>query len=100
MKGVEILNEPREGNMEFSKINMEAYTQQHIGMFSGEKKRVSLRFTNNLLDTMVDRFGTGIYVSYYADGDRHFVENRYLSKMDFSFYITFFSFLILISSVR
>jgi hypothetical protein len=63
MKGVEILNEPREGNMEFSKINMEAYTQQHFGMFSGDKKRVSLRFTNNLLDTMVDRFGTGADVS-------------------------------------
>ena len=75
MKGVEILTEPREGNMEFAKINMEAYTQQHFGMFSGEKKRVSLRFTNNLLDTMVDRFGTGADVSYYADGERHFVVN-------------------------
>ena len=73
MKGVEIEKEPREGNLEFSKINMETYTQEHFGMFSGEKKRVSLRFTNNLLDTMVDRFGTGADVSYYADGDRHFI---------------------------
>ena len=75
MKCVEVENEPREGNLEFSKINMETYTQEHFGMFSGEKKRVSLRFTNNLLDTMVDRFGTGADVSYYADGDRHFVVN-------------------------
>ena len=75
MKGVEIEKEPREGNLEFSKINMETYTQEHFGMFSGEKKRVSLRFTNNLLDTMVDRFGTGADVSYYADGDRHFIVN-------------------------
>ena len=82
MKGVEILNEPREGNMEFSKINMEAYTQQHFGMFSGEKKRVSLRFTNNLLDTMVDRFGTGATVSYYADGDKHFVVNTEIAISD------------------
>jgi len=82
MKGVEILNEPREGNMEFSKINMEAYTQQHFGMFSGEKKRVSLRFTNNLLDTMVDRFGTGADVSYYADGERHFVVNTEIAISD------------------
>ena len=65
MKGVEIVtDEPRVGGLEFSKINMESYTQQHFGMFSGEKKRVSLRFTNNLLDTMVDRFGTGANVSY------------------------------------
>ena len=82
MKGVEILNEPREGNMEFTKINMEAYTQQHFGMFSGEKKRVSLRFTNNLLDTMVDRFGTGADVSYYADGERHFVVNTEIAISD------------------
>ena len=27
MKGVEILKEPREGNVEFSKVNMESYTQ-------------------------------------------------------------------------
>jgi predicted DNA-binding transcriptional regulator YafY len=73
MKNVEILNEAREGNLEFSKINMESYTQEHFGMFSGEKKRVSLRFTNNLLDTIVDRFGTGADVFYRPDDERHFV---------------------------
>lgn len=73
MKGVEILDTPREGNLEFSKINMETYTQEHFGMFSGEKKRVSLRFTNNLLDTIVDRFGTGADVFYRPDDETHFV---------------------------
>jgi predicted DNA-binding transcriptional regulator YafY len=82
MKGVEVLNEAREGNLEFSKINMETYTQQHFGMFSGEKKRVSLRFTNNLLDTMVDRFGTGADVSYRPDGERHFVVNTEIAISD------------------
>ena len=82
MKGVEILNEPREGNVEFSKVNMESYTQQHFGMFSGTRKRVSLRFTNNLLDTMVDRFGTGADVSYRPDGERHFVVNTEIAISD------------------
>lgn len=82
MKGVEILNEPREGKLEFSKINMRTYTQQHFGMFSGEKKRVSLRFTNNLLDTMVDRFGTGADVTYRPDGDRHFVVTTEIAISD------------------
>ena len=82
MKGVEILNEPREGNVEFSKVNMESYTQQHFGMFSGEKKRVSLRFTNNLLDTMVDRFGTGADVFYRPDGERHFVVSTDIAISD------------------
>ena len=82
MKGVEVVNEPREGSTEFSKINMETYTQQHFGMFSGEKKRVSLRFTNNLLDTIVDRFGTGADVFYRPDGDRHFVVSTDIAISD------------------
>ena len=82
MKGVEVLNEPREGSTEFSKINMETYTQQHFGMFSGEKTRVSLRFTNNLLDTIVDRFGTGADVFYRPDGDRHFVVSTDIAISD------------------
>ena len=73
MKGADIDDEPREGGEEFSKINMKAYTQQHLGMFSGEPKTASLRFTNNLLDTMVDRFGTASDVFYRPDDDTHFV---------------------------
>ena len=61
---------------------METYTQQHFGMFSGEKKRVSLRFTNNLLDTMVDRFGTGADVFYRPDGERHFVVSTDIAISD------------------
>lgn len=82
MKGVDIVEEPREGNLEFSKINMETYTQEHFGMFSGEKKRVSLRFTNNLLDTMVDRFGTGADVFYRPDDERHFVVSTDIAISD------------------
>ena len=82
MKNVEILNESREGNLEFSKINMETYTQQHFGMFSGEKKTVSLRFTNNLLDTIVDRLGTGAEVFYRPDDDTHFVITTQIAISD------------------
>ena len=82
MKGVDVADEPREGNMEFAKINMESYTQQHFGMFSGEKKTVSLRFTNNLLDTMVDRFGTGSEVFYRPDDDKHFVVTTQIAISD------------------
>ena len=82
MKSVEILNEAREGNLEFSKINMETYTQQHFGMFSGEQKIISLRFTNNLLDTIVDRFGTGAEVFYRPDDDTHFVVTTQIAISD------------------
>lgn len=82
MKGVELLNEPREGIAEVSKINMETYTRQHFGMFSGEKKRVSLRLTNNLLDTIVDRLGTGSDVFCRPDDERHFVVSTDIAISD------------------
>ena len=82
MKDVEVSSERREGFKEFSQIDIGSYTQQHFGMFSGQKKRVSLRFTNNLLDTMVDRFGTGTGVFYYADDERHFIVNTDIAVSD------------------
>ena len=82
MKGVDVADEPREGGVEFGKINMKAYTQQHFGMFSGEKKTVSLRFTNNRRDTMVDRFGTGVDVFYRPDDDTHFVVTTQIAISD------------------
>ena len=63
-------------------MDMQTYCLQHFGMFSGEKKRVQLRFTNNLLDTMVDRFGTGADVFYGADGDRHFTVTTEIAISD------------------
>ena len=50
--------------MKNSILDMRYYTQHHFGMFSGEKKTVSIRFNNSLLDTMVDRFGSGAEVFY------------------------------------
>ena len=52
---------------------MDTYTQKHFGMFSGEEKRVNIRFTNHLLDTAVEKFGTGGDTFYRPDGDKHFV---------------------------
>lgn len=73
MKDVRVSDIPREGHREFSEIRMETYTQKHFGMFSGEEKRVNIRFTNHLLDTAVERFGTGGDTFYLPDDDKHFI---------------------------
>lgn len=39
----------------------------------GERKRVSIRFRNHLLDTAIERFGTGKDVFYRPDDNEHFV---------------------------
>ena len=74
MKGVDIVsNEPREGETAFSKIDMRTYTQRVFSMYGGEQKRVSMRFINPLLDTVIERFGTGAEVFYRPDDDTHFI---------------------------
>lgn len=73
MKEVKVLPELREGEEVFSKIDMETYTRRVFSMFGGERKRVSIRFINPLLDTVVERFGTSPDVFYRRDDEKHFV---------------------------
>ena len=69
MRNVRFTHEPREGEEEFKKINLEEYVTEHFGMFPGEREHVVLRFIPPLLDTVVDRFGTnGVIYSNEADG--------------------------------
>ena len=72
MREVKMKNEPREGQAAYAQMDMQTYCQQHFGMFSGEKQRVTIRFTNNLLDTVIDRFGNEPNVYYTKTDDRHF----------------------------
>ena len=71
MKNVAFTGEPREGETAFKEIDLKTYTQRVFSMYGGEQKRVTLRFINPLLDTVVDRFGTA-GVLYNKVDDRHF----------------------------
>jgi len=71
MKSVSFTGIPREGEEVFEKIDLKTYTQRVFSMFGGEQKRVTLRFINPLLDTVVDRFGTK-GVIYSKVDDTHF----------------------------
>ena len=73
MQGVEIVKQPRDGAAAYEKIDMRTYTQRVFSMFGGEDKFVSIRFTNDLLDTAVERFGNGEEVFYRPDDKGHFV---------------------------
>ena len=71
MKAVKELSEPRDGEGEFLALDLDTFTRRTFGMFSGNRKTITLRFTNNLLDTAVDRFGTKD-VQYSKADDKHF----------------------------
>lgn len=73
MKDVTILDAPREGKEAYEAIDIQSYTRRVFSMFGGQKKRVSVRFINPLLDTVIERFGTSPDVFYRPEGERHFV---------------------------
>lgn len=66
-----IKDSEREGWTEIQEIDLETYTQTHFNMFEGDSELVTIRFTNDLLDAIIDRFGTK-NARYYACDKGHF----------------------------
>ena len=58
MKAVTEMPESRDGEHDYLLMDMNTYTQRTFGMFGGERKGITIRFINSLLDTVIDRFGT------------------------------------------
>lgn len=76
MCNVRELEEAQQGYEEYQKIDVRTYTRRVFGMFGGERERVIIRFTNDMLDTVVDRFGPGSEdntVFFRPEGKYHFV---------------------------
>ena len=84
MKGVSFTREPREGQEEFDKIDVHTYAQRVFSMYSGKKKRVTIRFINMLLDVAVERFGTKD-AQYSAVDDKHFTVTAEVEISDLFF---------------
>lgn len=73
MEGVGYANEPREGEEAFSRMGISDYARQTFGMFIGPKaKRITLICDNDLLDIMVERFGTAATAEYKKLDNDHF----------------------------
>jgi predicted DNA-binding transcriptional regulator YafY len=74
MRDVSVLNEDRNTNQKWkTHRDMKTYIRQTFSMFGGENKRVSIRFENSLLDTVIDKFGVGFGAEYRPDGEAHFL---------------------------
>ena len=84
MKGVSFTREPREGQEEFDKIDVRTYAQRVFSMYSGKKKRVTIRFINMLLDVAVERFSTKD-AQYSAVDDKHFTVTAEVEISDLFF---------------
>ena len=83
MRDVSLLDEKRNMRGEWStRRDMKAYIRQTFSMFGGEKEKVTIRFENSLLDTVIDKFGVGFGAEYIPDGDNHFVVTTNVSVSD------------------
>ena len=72
MKSVTPTGEPRDCEGEFESVDLHDYARCTFGMMLNTKKvRVTLLCKNNLLDTMLDRFGTK-KISYTMVDDKYF----------------------------
>ena len=73
MRYVKLTGEPREGTEETENLKgyLSDYYSRVFSMYGGRCEFVRIRFTNDLLDTVVDRFGR--YASFSEDDSRHFI---------------------------
>lgn len=63
MRDIELLDQKREGKELFRSFNIAAYSNRSFGMFGGEEVKVRLRFKNELVGVIIDRFGRDIIIS-------------------------------------
>lgn len=68
MSDVTILEETRNGNEQFEKIDLASYTNRTFGMYGGRDEVVTLLFPHNLVGVVIDRFGKEI--SLRQDGEK------------------------------
>lgn len=61
---------PRDGKEAYAALDMAVYSRKLFGMFSGQERRVRMRFDNRLVGAVLDRLGRD--VSLIPDGETHF----------------------------
>ncbi len=70
MAAISVTDEERDGRDAYEKLDMAEYSRRVFGMFSGEVRRVKLRFENHLVGAVIDRFGKDVMI--VPDGEEHF----------------------------
>lgn len=62
MVDIAVTEQPREGQEVFAGIDMAAYTSRIFSMYGGEEETVRLRFGNELIGVVIDRFGKDVLI--------------------------------------
>lgn len=83
MDKIKVLDQPRKGKSAFGRIDMATFTKENFGMFSGEEKNITLRFSNELIGVMIDRFGRDIPIHKADEGHSETIVPVSVSNMFF-----------------
>ncbi len=65
---MELAKESRKGMEAFKEFDVAEYTNKTFGMFGGEQEIVSLRFPEDMIGIVLDRFGKDIDIRKMSDG--------------------------------
>ena len=68
MTGIEIIDEPREGQEAFDRFNVAHYTNTLFGMYVGDETRVTIEAENSMAGVLIDRFGKDIIIAPADEG--------------------------------
>ena len=68
MGSVRILDDKRDGEKQFSKIDLASYSNQTFGMFGGKEEIITMSFPSTLVGVVIDRFGKDISIREVKDG--------------------------------
>jgi len=71
MLSIEQNEQQRLGREHFERFDIAAYQKKMFGMFSGKEEKVKLRFENELVGVVMDRFGKGITLK--KEDEEHFI---------------------------
>lgn len=69
MISAEMLEEERSGTEVIDTLNPQEYARQHVSMFAGEERVITIRFAKHLVGVVLDKFGTEIDIR--ADGEEY-----------------------------
>ena len=60
MRSIGMTQNDRQGKDSFKEFDMASYTKENFGMYGGEESCVLIRFKNELVGVLIDRFGSDI----------------------------------------
>lgn len=83
MEDVMVEDTPRTQKEEFKDFDPDVYRKQLVSMFGGAQEKVTIRFTQELLSDVYDKFGMDLKIQKLADGMLRTVLDIQVSKTFF-----------------